>query len=83
MSPAEVRAAVHAVVAEIFELEPAEVDDEASLEELGVDSVSWVEIVVGIERRLDVALSGLGDIVRVGELVDLALRHAARRHARG
>lgn len=75
MSRAEIQSAVHAVIAEIFELEPAEVRDETRFEELAMDSVTWVELIVTLERRLDASLAVTHEIERVGELVDLAERH--------
>lgn len=76
MTEVEIRAAVHTVIAEIFELEPEEVRDETRLEELAIDSITWVELIVTLERRFDARLTVTHELERIGELVDLALQHA-------
>jgi acyl carrier protein len=72
---AEIRATVHAVVAEIFELEPQEMRDETRFEELAIDSVTWVELIVALERRFEVHLTVTHEIDRIGDLVELTERH--------
>lgn len=75
MTEVEIRATVHTVIAEIFELEPEEVRDETRLEVLAIDSITWVELIVTLERRFDARLTVTHELERIGELVDLALQH--------
>lgn len=45
------------MIVEIKDLEPSEIQQETSIDELGLDSLDYVEIQVGVKREFGVALS--------------------------
>lgn len=58
------------ILNETLDIEPEEVTDEATFEELGVDSLDMAELIAEIEDRFDVDFGEPEDLSTVGELVD-------------
>ncbi|PWJ20383.1 acyl carrier protein [Jannaschia seohaensis] len=52
----ETRARVHAILAEQAMIDPSEVTDAATLEELGIDSMGVVEAIFAIEEGFDITV---------------------------
>lgn len=52
----EVRDKIAQVIAEQAMVEPSEITDETTMDDLGLDSLSLVEIVFGIEEAFDVTV---------------------------
>ena len=50
----DTRAQVHAILAEQAMIEPAEVSDDQSLADLGIDSMGVVEAIFAIEEAFDI-----------------------------
>lgn len=74
----DVRASLAAVIEEVTGIDPAEVTlDKVFIDELGIDSLSAVEIAVRLEDRHDICMrdEGLVGLRTVGDAVDY-LHHA-------
>lgn len=70
----EVREVIRELVAEVAGCPPAEIGDDARLDDLGIDSLLIVEVVVAIDRRFGVSVPPSefrGDIRRVGDVCDV------------
>lgn len=64
---------VAALLAEQFGMEPDEITEDTSLEDLGADSVDIVELSMAMEEEFDIGEMGedaLGKISTVGDLVN-------------
>lgn len=73
---ATIRSAVREKVIEILELEPGELADATSFDDLGGDSVTRVEVIVALERLFDVRIPTWQSINSVNDLVHLIERDA-------
>ena len=63
------------LAAQEFSIEPANLDAAASLESLGIDSLSFIEFMFKVEEEFDVAVSD-EDLKGIKTLADLE-RHVA------
>lgn len=72
MEQQEVRTVVESFVREINDAEQAEVPATASLGELGLDSLSIVDLLFKLERTFEVSIpdEALPSLVTVGDLVE-------------
>jgi acyl carrier protein len=68
-------ARIKQLAAQEFSLEPAKLDSAASLESLGIDSLSFIEFMFKIEEEFGVAVSD-DDLRGIKTLADLE-RHVA------
>ena len=81
MSREEAKAAISeivtSIVGDILRLSPRQVDQNASIANLGMDSLMALEMHMSINSRLGVNLPvmGLADIPTVSELVDQIIAH--------
>jgi acyl carrier protein len=64
---AELKESLRALIAEIIEVDPSQVEDTRSLKDLGVDSMQAIEIISDIERRYQIKIPE-GDFKRVTNL---------------
>ncbi|MBN1594915.1 acyl carrier protein [candidate division FCPU426 bacterium] len=72
--PDQVEQEIKAIVAEVLEMDPAEISDEKTTEQITqIDSVAMLEILVMIERRLKVQIkeSDLQNITRLDQVIEL------------
>lgn len=58
------------ILNETLDIEPADVVEEATFDELGVDSLDMAELIAEIEDRFDVDFGEPDGLSTVGELVD-------------
>ena len=80
-SPGEIRRAVREIVAAALSRSVEEVAPDAGLEDdLGVDSLAWIDIGIALEQRFDVDTTELLDPIesRLNTVGDLARFVAAR-----
>ena len=56
MSDQDIRARIRAIIAEQAMLEPHEVTDEATPQQLGIDSLGLVESIFAIEEAFDITV---------------------------
>jgi acyl carrier protein len=66
----DIRRDVIAIVAEIAEVEPAQVGAEATLESLGIDSLDGLRIVAAVEKRFDIVIEE-AEIGRIRTMPDI------------
>ncbi|MEM6678531.1 MAG: acyl carrier protein [Pseudomonadota bacterium] len=74
----DVRARVVEIIAEQAMTEPAQITDETTLDDLGLDSLALVEVVFGIEEAFDISVPYNAnepaesdfDIANVGKIVE-------------
>ncbi len=73
----KVRKEVIAIVAELAELEPSEVAEDASLEELGIDSLNGLRLVAEVEKRYNINIpdEAIGKIRTIQEVFALVDAH--------
>ncbi len=73
----EIRSVTREIVAEILELEPARLPDDAQFSELGADSVQQLEIVAALRVRFGVrySLSEEGRLGTVDAAVAITREH--------
>jgi acyl carrier protein len=84
----DIRAEVHAILAEQAMIDVGDVTDASTPEELGLDSMALVETIFAIEERFDVSVpfnanaprDSEFDISSVGAIVAAVERLVARRH---
>jgi acyl carrier protein len=83
MDRGEIIRAIREFAVEIGERELPVFDDAQVIAELGLDSLSTLEMVGMIERELDIHLptDELGDILTIGQLTDLIEQKLAARGA--
>lgn len=85
---ADIRARVHAILAEQAMLPASEVTDEQSLADLGIDSMGVVEAIFAIEEAFDIQVPFNAnepaksdfDIASVGRIVAAVERLVAEQH---
>ena len=75
-------ARIKQLAAQEFSLEPARLDAAASLESLGIDSLSFIEFMFKIEEEFGVAISD-DDLRGIKTLADLERHVAAALAAAG
>ena len=75
-------ARIKQLAAQEFSLEPAKLDAAASLESLGIDSLSFIEFMFKIEEEFGVAVSD-DDLRGIKTLADLERHVAAALAATG
>jgi polyketide biosynthesis acyl carrier protein len=78
MSSSEITRAVHdAIVAILPHIDPAQIQNEHNLKDLGADSVERIEIILALKRQLgvDEPLAHFSSIENIAALVDF-LREA-------
>jgi acyl carrier protein len=76
----QVMATMREVAPEVLGVEPDAVVEEASFkDDLDADSLDLVELVMGLEERLDITIpeEELSDIKTVGQAVDLVVAKTA------
>jgi acyl carrier protein len=75
----EIRREVIGIVAGIAEVEPDEVSDDASLEQLGIDSLGGLRLVAAVEKRFCVVIdeSEIAGIRTMQDVFALVRRHTA------
>ena len=73
----KVRKEVMAIVADIAELEPGEIGEDASLEELGIDSLNGLRLVAEVEKRYNINIPDdvIGKIRTIPEIFALVDAH--------
>jgi len=73
----KVRKEVIAIVAELAELEPSEVAEDATLEELGIDSLNGLRLVAEVEKRYNINIpdEAIGKIRTIQEVFALVDAH--------
>ncbi len=73
----KVRKEVMALVADIAELEPGEIAEDASLEELGIDSLNGLRLVAEVEKRYNINIPDdvIGKIRTIPEIFALVDAH--------
>ncbi len=73
----KVRKEVLAIVADIAELEPGEIAEDASLEELGIDSLNGLRLVAEVEKRYNINIpdDAIGKIRTIPEILALVDAH--------
>ena len=73
----KVRKEVIAIVADIAELEPREIAEDASLEELGIDSLNGLRLVAEVEKRYNINIPDdvIGKIRTIPEIFALVDAH--------
>ena len=66
-----------AIVADIAELEPGEIAEDASLEELGIDSLNGLRLVAEVEKRYNINIPDdvIGKIRTIPEIFALVDAH--------
>lgn len=80
-----------AIVAEFLDVDPSELDETKTLEDLKIDSLDFIEIMFEAEEHFDVPLTtemmdardqinNFGDVLRVAQ--DMILRHRAEEAAK-
>ena len=62
--------AIREILNENLDIDPADVTPEASLEDLGIDSLDTVEMVMELEDKLDMEIELDKKVATIGELVD-------------
>ena len=74
----EIQREVIAIVADIAEVDPAEVSSDASLEDLGIDSLGGLRLVAAVEKRWRVVIdeSEIAGIRTMQDVFALVRRHA-------
>ncbi len=74
----KVRKEVIAIVADIAELEPSEVAEDASLEDLGIDSLNGLRLVAEVEKRYNINIpdDAIGKIRTIPEIFALVDAHS-------
>lgn len=76
MSPIEVKSRIRELVAEVLEVEPAELKDSAQfVKDLGMDSMMALEILAGIEKRFKIVIpeDKLGQFTDLNKTADIVL----------
>ena len=73
----KLRQEVIEIVADIAELEPAEVAPDAMLEDLGVDSLGGLRIVAAVEKKYGIVIeeTEIGKIRAMADIFKLVDRH--------
>ncbi len=73
----KVRKEVIAIVADIAELEPGEIAEDATLEELGIDSLNGLRLVAEVEKRYNINIPDdvIGKIRTIPEIFALVDAH--------
>lgn len=87
MTSDEIRARVHAILAEQAMIDPSDIADEARLADLGIDSMGLVEAIFVLEEAFDVQVpynanapgAGGFDVTTVAAVVDGIRDLVARR----
>lgn len=74
----QIRREVIGIVAEIAEVTPGEVAEDASLEALGIDSLGGLRLVAAVEKRWNVVIdeSEIAGIRTMQDVFALVRRHA-------
>jgi acyl carrier protein len=75
-----VKEEVRTRVAELVEMDPSEVKDEADfIEELGVDSLMAIELMVALDKeyKIDIPEDEFRQIKNVNQAVDVVMKHVA------
>ncbi len=78
MASTTIEQEVKALIADIIEMDPNEIDPDASLvEDLGMDSMMALEILAGIEKKYKIKLpeEELPKITTVNRAVELAKKY--------
>ena len=75
-----VRKEVIAIVADIAEMEPDEVAEDASLADLGIDSLNGLRLVAEVEKRYNINIpdDAIGKIRTIPEILALVDAHKAK-----
>ena len=78
LTPNEVRAEIRRLVAEVTELEPEEIRDDANYqEELDMDSLMAMEVMVAVDKkfRIEVPEEEFLALENIDQTVDAVMRH--------
>ena len=76
MSPIEVKSRIRELVAEVLEVEPQELKENAQfVKDLGMDSMMALEILAGIEKRFKIVIpeEKLGQFTDVNKTTEIVL----------
>ena len=73
----EIRTAIKQTIADVTQLQPAQIVDTALFEDLGIDSLTATEIMVHVDHKYKIRLppEDLGKIRNVDDAVAVVLRH--------
>lgn len=84
LTPNEVRAEIRRLVAEVTELEPEEIRDDANYqEELDMDSLMAMEVMVAVDKkfRIEVPEEEFLALENIDQTVDAVMRHIGQAKA--
>lgn len=82
MDQSELKESLRALIADIIEVDPAKVEDNTALRDLGVDSMQAIEIISDLERRYQIRIPE-ADFKRVTNLQSVTELLAEKLAARG
>jgi len=62
---------IRAIIAEKMDIDPTEITEDSSFEDMEIDSLDMVEIVMDIEEAFDISIDAGEELHTVGDLVEL------------
>lgn len=62
---------IRAIIAEKMDIDPSEITEDSSFEDMEIDSLDMVEIVMDIEEAFDISIDAGEELHTVGDLVEL------------
>lgn len=65
---------VRNMIAEKMDMDPEEITEDTSFEDMEIDSLDLVEIIMDLEEEFDISIETDEEIKNVGELVDYIIK---------
>ena len=65
---------VRNMIAEKMDMDPEEITEDTSFEDMDIDSLDLVEIIMDLEEEFDISIETDENIKNVGELVDYIVK---------
>jgi len=65
---------VRNMIAEKMDMDPEEITEDTSFEDMEIDSLDLVEIIMDLEEEFDISIETDENIKNVGELVDYIVK---------
>lgn len=65
---------VRNMIAEKMDMDPEEITEDTSFEDMEIDSLDLVEIIMDLEEEFDISIETDENIKNVGELVDFIVK---------
>jgi len=65
---------VRNMIAEKMDMDPEEITEDTSFEDMEIDSLDLVEIIMDLEEEFDISIETDEEIKNVGELVDYIVK---------